>query len=141
MRSVLKHSLMTSLKRITMTDSSAVNHKASKTEAWLRGPLQDISFMLTPAAHALMQGPLDIERAASDLTAEEVWSRQGGAPSVGFHLRHIAGSIDRLLTYEATNAGGGAGHRLALSLKARIAQGKRDHRTYGEWFCAYSTIQ
>jgi uncharacterized damage-inducible protein DinB len=99
LRSVLKHSLMTSLKRITMTDSSTVNHKASKTEAWLCGPLQDISFMLTPAAHALMQAALDIERAASGLTAEEVWSRPGGAPSAGFHMRHIAGSIDRLLTY------------------------------------------
>lgn len=33
------------------------------------------------------------------------------------------------------------GRHLALSLKARVVQGKRDHRTYGEWFCWYSTIQ
>lgn len=82
-----------------MTDDLAVNHKAGEPEAWLQGPLSDVSFMLTPTAHALMQAAMDIERAASPLTAEEVWRRPCGAASVGFHLRHIAGSIDRLLTY------------------------------------------
>jgi hypothetical protein len=28
-----------------------------------------------------------------------MWVKPGGAASVGFHLRHVAGSIDRLLTY------------------------------------------
>jgi hypothetical protein len=55
--------------------------------------------LLTPAAHALLQAAIDIEHAAAPLTTKEVWSTPGGAPSVGFHLRHIAGSIDRLLTY------------------------------------------
>lgn len=73
---------------------------ASETEVWLNGSLQDVSFLLTPAAHALMQAANDIERAANPLTTPEVWrSPGGGAPSVGFHLRHVAGSIDRLLTY------------------------------------------
>ena len=36
---------------------------------------------------------------ASDLTPEELWARPGGAGSIGFHLRHIAGATDRLLTY------------------------------------------
>lgn len=52
-----------------------------------------------PAAHALVQAAEDLERAASDLTVEELWGRPRGAASVGFHLRHIAGSTDRLLTY------------------------------------------
>jgi hypothetical protein len=69
------------------------------TEAWLRGTLPDVSLLLTPAAHALIQAAIDIERAAAPLTAKEVWSTPGGAPSAGFHLRHVAGSIDRLLTY------------------------------------------
>jgi uncharacterized damage-inducible protein DinB len=69
------------------------------TEAWLRGALPDVSLLLTPAAHALIQAAIDIECAATPLTTKEVWRRPGGAPSVGFHLRHIAGSIDRLLTY------------------------------------------
>jgi uncharacterized damage-inducible protein DinB len=82
-----------------MTRDSAETRAASDTEAWLRGPLQDISLLLTPAAHALLQAAGDIEHAAIALTTEEVWREPGGAPSVGFHLRHVAGSIDRLLTY------------------------------------------
>jgi hypothetical protein len=52
-----------------------------------------------PAAHALAQAEEDLPAAAASLTVDELWARPGGAASVGFHLRHIAGSIDRLLTY------------------------------------------
>jgi uncharacterized damage-inducible protein DinB len=82
-----------------MTNDLEEKHTASETEAWLRGPLPDVSLLLMPAAHALTQAASDIESAAATLNKEEVWCRPGGAPSVGFHLRHIAGSIDRLLTY------------------------------------------
>ncbi len=68
-------------------------------EAWLRGAVEGVDAILLPAAHALVQASEDLERAASDLTVEELWVRPGGAASLGFHLRHIAGSIDRLLTY------------------------------------------
>lgn len=52
-----------------------------------------------PAAHALLQASEDLERAASGLTLDQFRARPGGAASAGFHLVHIAGSIDRLLTY------------------------------------------
>ncbi len=52
-----------------------------------------------PVAHALIQAHRDVERAAADLTVEELWARPGGAAAVGFHLRHMAGSTDRLVTY------------------------------------------
>ena len=68
-------------------------------EAWLRGSLPGVHALLMPAAHALVQAREDVERAAATLTPEELWARPGGAASIGFHLRHIAGSIDRLLTY------------------------------------------
>lgn len=29
----------------------------------------------------------------------DLWTSPGGAASIGFHLRHMAGSLDRLLTY------------------------------------------
>lgn len=54
---------------------------------------------LMPAAHALVQASEDLERAARELTAEQLWARPGGAAAPGFHLRHIAGVIDRLFTY------------------------------------------
>lgn len=73
--------------------------KPQGREAWLCGALEGVSPIMMPAAHALAQAAADIERAASDLSVAETWTKPNGAPSAGFHLRHIAGSIDRLLTY------------------------------------------
>lgn len=69
------------------------------TEPWLSGPIEGISALLMPAAHALLQAQHDILHFASDLTVEQLWREPQGVPSVGFHLRHIDGSSDRLLTY------------------------------------------
>jgi uncharacterized damage-inducible protein DinB len=55
--------------------------------------------IVMPAAHALMQAAEDIPSAVSGLTTEQLWARPGDAASVGFHLQHVTGSIDRLLTY------------------------------------------
>jgi uncharacterized damage-inducible protein DinB len=73
----------------------------TKPEPWLCGPLDGFSPLTMPAAHALAQSRGDIEVHAFGLTDAEVWLEPNGAPSVGFHLRHIAGSIDRLLAYTA----------------------------------------
>jgi uncharacterized damage-inducible protein DinB len=71
----------------------------SRPEAWLRGPLDGIPTQLQPVAHALVQALEDVDRAAAPLAPEELRARPGGAASVGFHLRHLAGSTDRLLAY------------------------------------------
>jgi len=71
----------------------------SPPEAWLRGPLPGIDAVLMPAAHALVQARDDITTALVNAHAEELWETPGGAASPGFHLRHLAGSLDRLLTY------------------------------------------
>lgn len=68
-------------------------------EAWLSGNLEGIAPILMPAAHALVQAAADIDRAGSGLSVEEIWTKPNDAPSFAFHLRHISGSIDRLLTY------------------------------------------
>jgi uncharacterized damage-inducible protein DinB len=52
-----------------------------------------------PAAHALVQARDDLSAALAGAEAEDLWARPGGAASAGFHLRHLAGSLDRLLTY------------------------------------------
>ncbi|HOX19413.1 MAG TPA: DinB family protein [Gemmatimonadales bacterium] len=71
----------------------------SGAEAWLGGPVEGVPPLLMPVAHALIQTVTDVRRAAADLTTDELWARPGGVAAVGFHLRHIAGSTDRLLTY------------------------------------------
>lgn len=68
-------------------------------EVWLRGPLPDIQPLLQPFAHALLQAVEDVRRTVASLSADHLWARPGGAPSVGFHVRHAAGRLDRLLTY------------------------------------------
>ncbi len=59
----------------------------------------------------------DCEAAVSALTPEQLWTSPGGAASVGFHLRHLAGSTDRLLTYARGEALDGA-QRTALMAEA-----------------------
>jgi hypothetical protein len=68
-------------------------------EYWLRGPVEGIPPVLMPVAHALLQAREDLRGAAESLSTVELWARPGGAASVGFHLRHISGSLDRLFTY------------------------------------------
>jgi uncharacterized damage-inducible protein DinB len=41
----------------------------------------------------------DIQRWCGDLSDEQLNARPAGLAAVAFHLRHIAGSTDRLLTY------------------------------------------
>jgi hypothetical protein len=68
------------------------------SEAWLSGPIEGVPPHLMPVAHALVQVAQDVEQVA-DLTTEALWTRPRGAASVGFHLKHIAGALDRLLTH------------------------------------------
>lgn len=68
-------------------------------EAWLRGPIEGIPPLLMPAAHALVQAREDLHAAVASVPDAALWERPGGAASIGFHLRHIAGSLDRLLAY------------------------------------------
>jgi hypothetical protein len=68
-------------------------------EVWLRGPLPDVAPLLQPVAHALLQAVEDVRRTVDPLAVDHLWARPGGAPSVGFHVRHAAGSLDRLFTY------------------------------------------
>jgi uncharacterized damage-inducible protein DinB len=68
-------------------------------EPWLRGTLADVPALQRAVLHALELAREDLERWCDGLTDNELHQRPGGIPSVSFHLRHIARSIDRLLTY------------------------------------------
>ena len=68
-------------------------------EVWLRGPVEGYPAQLQPVVHAFLQVREEVERHVADLTTDQLWARPGDAGSIGFHLRHIAGATDRLLTY------------------------------------------
>jgi len=55
--------------------------------------------MLMPVAHSLLQAKEDVVRAAEGLSDDALWTRPGGAASAGFHMFHMAQSLDRLMTY------------------------------------------
>jgi uncharacterized damage-inducible protein DinB len=68
-------------------------------EPWLRGPLTGVHPLVAPTLHAYAQAREDLARWTDGLTDAEIWSRPHGLAPVGFQLRHIAGSIERLTTY------------------------------------------
>jgi uncharacterized damage-inducible protein DinB len=65
----------------------------------MRGPIADVSAALQPVAHSLLQSVEEVRATLPTLTLEEIWSRPKGIASVGYHVRHAMGSIDRLFTY------------------------------------------
>lgn len=71
----------------------------NKPEAWLRGPLAGVPPVVMPLFFTFTQVREDLERHTSGLTTDDVWRRVGNTAPLGFHLRHIPGSVDRLLTY------------------------------------------
>jgi hypothetical protein len=72
---------------------------ADRPEVWMRGPVPEIPPLLQPVAHALLQAAEEVGAIVAPLSSAHLWARPGGAPAVGFHVRHAAGSLDRLFTY------------------------------------------
>jgi hypothetical protein len=72
---------------------------AQQPEVWLRGPVDGFPPLLMPVVHALLQVAEDLTTLRDTVPPKYVWERPGGAASIGFHVRHTGGAIDRLLTY------------------------------------------
>jgi len=70
-------------------------------EPWLTGRWNELNPVLAAVLYSFEHARQDLERWTSGLTDEQIWHRSGEVASVGFHIRHIAGSVDRLVTYAA----------------------------------------
>jgi uncharacterized damage-inducible protein DinB len=95
------------------------------TEPWLRGTHAEVPAAARAVLHALELALDDLTRWTAGLTDAEVHSQPLGLPSIAFHLRHIAGSVDRILTY----AEGGqlsAEQLAALKAESDGEEGKRE---------------
>lgn len=68
-------------------------------EPWLRGPFAGVSPLLAPLLASFQQAREDLARHTDGLTTEQIWTAPPGCGTVGFHLRHIAGSTERLMSY------------------------------------------
>ena len=73
--------------------------KRALPEPWLRGTLTEVPPVARGVLHALELAQEDLRRWCGPLTPEQLHARPAGLPSAAFQLRHIAGSVDRLLTY------------------------------------------
>jgi hypothetical protein len=82
-------------------------------EPWLRGTLGEWDAVKRQVLHALELAGEDVERWCSPLTDEGLEMRPFGLASVGFQLRHIVRSLDRLLTYAE-------GHQLSAGQLAEL---------------------
>ncbi len=63
-------------------------------EAWLRGPISGVDPLIAPVLYTFTQAREDLARYTEGLTPDQLWTS-----SVGFHVRHISRSTERLIGY------------------------------------------
>ena len=68
-------------------------------EPWLRGTHSDVPAVGRAVLHALELASEDIRKWTEGLTDAEIHGELLGLPPIAFHLKHIARSMDRILTY------------------------------------------
>lgn len=68
-------------------------------EPWLRGTHTELHPILRASVHALEAASEDVQRWCGDLSREQLVAAANGLTPLAYHLRHLAGSVDRLLTY------------------------------------------
>lgn len=69
------------------------------TEPWLRGTHAEVPAAARAVLHALELALDDLTKWTSGLNDAEVHSQPVGLTAIAFHLRHIARSMDRILSY------------------------------------------
>ncbi len=71
----------------------------SSYEPWLRGTETDVRAVGRAVLHALQLAEEDLRKWCGNLSDAEVNARPAGVAPVAFHIRHVARSLDRLLSY------------------------------------------
>ena len=71
----------------------------ASVEPWMRGTHTEVPAAGRAVLHALELAFEDLTQWSKGLTDAEMQSQPLGLPSLAFHLRHIARSTDRLLSY------------------------------------------
>lgn len=73
--------------------------EAPRPEPWLRGSIPGVEPLVMPVFFSFTQVREDLALHTAALAPEDVWRQLGSLPPLGFQLRHLAGSVDRLTTY------------------------------------------
>jgi uncharacterized damage-inducible protein DinB len=72
---------------------------AERPEPWLRETLTDVPPIARAVLHSLEHAKEDLTKWCGGLTDEQLSRSVDGIAPVAFQLRHVARSVDRLLTY------------------------------------------
>ena len=96
-----KETQMSGTAKLSAKKESAAADGAA--EPWLSGSLMEVHAVPRAVLHALELAAIDLQRWCGGLSDEEINARLEGVAPVAFHLRHIARSLDRLLTYAEGN--------------------------------------
>jgi uncharacterized damage-inducible protein DinB len=102
---------------------------ANLPEPWLRGMWSDVPSVQRGVVHALELACEDLDRWCGPLSDAELNARPGGVAPVAFHLRHIARSLDRLLTYAED---GELNSTQTWALSAEMDEGGKHSELFGE---------
>jgi uncharacterized damage-inducible protein DinB len=101
-----------------------------KVEPWLRGTRTEVDAVRRGVLHAFELAAEDVAKWCDPLSGEELEARPLGLPPVGFQLRHIARSLDRLLTYAE---GQQLSERQTRALKSEMEAGADRESTFMEF--------
>jgi uncharacterized damage-inducible protein DinB len=86
-----------------MSETQATVATTKQPEPWLRGTLSTVPAVARGVLHALELAHEDVNRWCESLSENELHARPFDLTPIAFHLRHIARSLDRLLTYAEGN--------------------------------------
>ena len=98
-------------------------------EPWLRGTLTEIAAVPRAVLHALELAREDLQKWCGALTDAELNARPADLPPVAFHIRHIARSIDRLLSYAEGRA---LSHKQLTALQEEMASNANRDALFAE---------
>jgi uncharacterized damage-inducible protein DinB len=105
-------------------------------EPWLRGTVSDVPAVPRAVLHALELAVEDVERWCGALSDEQLNKRPANLAPVAFHIRHLARSLDRLLSYAE---GASLNDNQMEALKSEMAPGATRHELFDELSSALAT--
>lgn len=98
-------------------------------EPWLRGTLVNVPPVQRAALHALELAKEDLERWCGELTDNQLNAAPSGIAPIAFHIRHIARSMDRLLSYAESKS---LTAEQIAAMKAELNPGARREELFAE---------
>jgi hypothetical protein len=68
-------------------------------EPWMTGSITGVHATVAALLYSFEHAVQDLTRWTEGLATEQLWLKRGEVAPVAFHILHIAGSVDRLVTY------------------------------------------